>query len=252
MSPEFVLAGFVVGALVGLTGMGGGSIMTPLLVLMNVNPLIAVGSDLLSSVPTRLYGAYLHNASGTVDWEIVKALLLGGVPSAALGLLALWWLRDRFSVEIVAAWTRPAIGVAVFGSALALLLQPFDRASLAAGDARRKRLEAIALGAFAGASVTMTSIGSGSIVLPLLALAFPVVRLQTLVGSDIAFAALLIPIAAAGRWSMGDVDGPLTLNLLAGSLPGVWIGSRLCARLQQRWLRPAVALTLMAVGLRMV
>ena len=247
MTLFFVLAGFGVGLLVGLTGVGGGSIMTPLLVSMNVNPLIAVGSDLLYSVPTRLYAAYVHNRNGTVDWAIVKGLLLGGIPSALLGLGALFWLRHHFETAAIAAWTRPAIGVAVIFSALALLVQPFLRF-----QPSFTRIKVVGIGAFVGAVTALTSIGSGSVTLPLLALAIPSARLERLVGSDIAFAALLIPVAAAGRWSMGDVSTTVTLSILAGSLPGVWLGSKCSVRLHQNWLRPAVSLTLIYAGLRMV
>jgi uncharacterized membrane protein YfcA len=251
--PEFVAAGFLAGILVGLTGVGGGSVMTPLLVLMNVNPLVAVGTDLLYSMPTRLYGAYLHARNGNVDWFVVRALLIGGVPSAALGFVALVWLRAHFGAAPIASWTRPAIGFAVVASALAMLAQPMLSRRLAPlRGASNPHRRAVALGAIVGAIVSTTSIGSGSITLPMLALVFPAASAARLVGSDIAFAALLIPFAALGRWSLGDVNASLTMTLLAGSLPGVWVGSKLCARLQRQWLRPAVAITLIFVGMRMV
>jgi uncharacterized membrane protein YfcA len=108
------------------------------------------------------------------------------------------------------------------------------------------------LGAVVGLVVTLTSIGSGAVTLPLLSLTLPLVGLPELIGSDIAFAAFLIPAAAVGRWTMGDVNVWLAVTLLAGSLPGVWIGSRLCGRMSQTWLRPAVAVTLVFVGTRLI
>src|SRR5579872_4403553 len=112
---ELILIGLIVGVLVGLTGVGGGSIMTPLLVaLLKVNPLTAVGTDLLYSVPTRLYGAFLHRQQGTVNGEIVRALLWGGLPASLLSLALLFWLRHHIDVALVELWTRRAIGITLF------------------------------------------------------------------------------------------------------------------------------------------
>src|SRR5215469_1761957 len=111
MNVELIVIGLVVGFIVGLTGVGGASIMTPLLILaLKINPLVAVGSDLLYSVPTKLYGAYLHNKQKTVNPEIVKALLLGGLPAALVGLAALFWLRRHVDVKALELFTRHAIG----------------------------------------------------------------------------------------------------------------------------------------------
>ena len=257
---EIILVGFVVGTIVGLTGVGGASIMTPLLILvLKVNPLVAVGSDLLYSVPTKLYGAYLHNKQGTVNPEIVKALLWGGLPASLVGLAILFWLRHHVDVKALELATRHAIGFVLFIAAIVILVQPFlwrralPTTTTGAFEWRSgQRVRVITIGAIVGLIVTATSIGSGSVTLPLLSLSLPLVGLSTLVGSDIAFAAFLIPAAAAGRWSMGDVNLPLVLQLLIGSLPGVYIGSKLCGRLSQTWLRPMVAVTLVFVGTRLI
>lgn len=261
MNPELILIGLVVGTIVGLTGVGGAAIMTPLLVLvLKINPLVAVGSDLLYSVPTKLYGAYLHNRQGTVNWAITRALLTGGIPAAIFGVGLLYVLRTHFDIAIITAWTRRFIGVALFTSAAVMIARPFlNRISVHAVQLGEQfawtgsqRLRVIAIGAVVGLVVTITSIGSGSITLPLLTLLLPAVGLSELVGSDIAYAAFLIPTAAVGRWTMGDVNLLLVVNLLIGSLPGVYIGSKLCGRMAQRWLRPAVALTLVFVGTRLI
>lgn len=256
---EIVLVGLVVGTIVGLTGVGGASIMTPLLILvLHVNPLKAVGSDLLYSVPTKLYGAYLHNKQGTVNPEIVKALLWGGLPASLLGLAVLFWLRRHVDVTALELWTRHAIGYVLFLAAVVILVQPFLWRRLLPTTStdfewgRGQRGRVITIGAIVGLIVTATSIGSGSVTLPLLTLSLPLVGISQLIGSDIAFAAFLIPAAAAGRWTMGDVNLPLVLKLLVGSLPGVYIGSKLCGRLSQSWLRPAVAVTLVFVGTRLL
>jgi uncharacterized membrane protein YfcA len=255
---ELVFIGLVVGTIVGLTGVGGAAIMTPLLVLvLKVNPLVAVGSDLLYSVPTKLYGAYLHNRQGTVNWQITIALLAGGIPAALVGVGLLYYLRTHFDIKLITLWTRHTIGVALFLAAAIMIARPlFNRAGAAASRefvwTGSQRVRVAAIGAVVGLIVTITSIGSGSITLPLLTLVLPAVGLPELVGSDIAYAAFLIPTAAAGRWTMGDVNPVLVMNLLLGSLPGVYIGSKLCGRMQTRWLRPAVALTLVFVGTRLI
>ena len=256
---QLILCGLIVGFLVGLTGVGGGSIMTPLLVqLLRVNPLTAVGTDLLYSVPTRLYAAFLHRQQGTVNPEIVKALLWGGFPASLAGLALLFWLRHHVDIVLIELWTRRAIGVTLLLAAGMIFAQPWlKRLELRTWDQefawrQGQRARVMAIGAIVGLIVTLTSIGSGAVTLPLLTLALPFVGLTELIGSDIAFAAFLIPAAALGRWTMGDVNVGLALNLLIGSLPGVYIGSRLCRRLHARWLRPAVAVTLLFVGARLI
>jgi hypothetical protein len=259
LNVEIVFIGLVVGTIVGLTGVGGASIMTPLLILvLKINPLVAVGTDLLYSVPTKLYGAFLHNKQHTVHPEIVKALLLGGLPASLVGLATLYWLRHHVDVKAIELWTRHAIGLVLFIAAAVIVIQPFIKRRLIQTASAtfewqpKQRRRVIAIGALVGLIVTATSIGSGSVTLPLLTLALPFVGLSQLIGSDIAFAAFLIPAAAAGRWSMGDVNLPLVLKLLVGSLPGVYIGSKLCGRMNQMWLRPAVAVTLVFVGTRLI
>jgi uncharacterized protein len=258
MSPELILIGLIVGTIVGLTGVGGAAIMTPLLLLvLKVNPLVAVGSDLLYSVPTKLYGAYLHNRQGTVNWPITRALLTGGVPAAIFAVAVLYALRAHFDVAVITAWTRRSIGIALFTSAAVMFVGPFlKRVALQSEEpfawTGSQRLRVIAIGAVVGLVVTITSIGSGSITLPLLTLLLPAVGLSELIGSDIAYAAFLIPTAALGRWTMGDVNLLLVVNLLLGGLPGVYLGSKLCGKMQTGWLRPAVALTLVFVGSRLI
>lgn len=255
---KLILVGLIVGFLVGLTGVGGGSIMTPLLVqVLKVNPLTAVGTDLLYSVPTRLYAAFLHRQQGTVNPQIVKALLLGGLPASLAGLGLLFWLRHHVDVVLIELWTRRAIGVTLLLAAGMILAQPWlKRLELHTWSnefewRKGQRARVVAIGAVVGLIVTLTSIGSGAVTLPLLTLAMPFVGLTELIGSDIAFAAFLIPAAAFGRWTMGDVNVGLAVNLLIGSLPGVYLGSKLCRRLHARWLRPAVAVTLLFVGARL-
>jgi uncharacterized protein len=254
MSVTLIAIGFFVGLLVGLTGVGGGSIMTPLLVLvLRVNPLVAVGSDLLYNVPTKLFGAFVHHRQHTVNWRIVGLLLAGGIPATIVGLALVALLRTHTDELVLDHVMRRAIGCALVLSGAVIVVRPLLARSVPA-QAEFIPLGGVlvaGVGALVGFVVSITSIGSGALTLPLLTLLLPSYALPQLVGSDVAFAALLIPGAAFGRWSMGDVDVHLVLNLLAGSLPGVYLGSKLCAFFSQQWLRPAVALTLAFVGLRL-
>jgi uncharacterized protein len=256
LNAEIVLIGFVVGTIVGLTGVGAAGIMTPLLILaLHVNPMKAVGTDLLYSVPTKLYGAFLHNRQKTVNGQVVKSLLWGGIPASLVGLAVLFWLRHHVEVSLIESWTRRAVGVTVFVAATIIIVQPLIRRRIVTQTFEwhpRQRGRVIAIGALVGLIVTITSIGSGSVTLPLLTLALPFAGLAQLIGSDIAFAAFLIPLAALGRWTMGDVDLSLVVKLLIGSLPGIYVGSKLCGRLDQRWLRPIVAVVLVIVGIRLL
>ncbi len=258
MNAELIAIGFVVGILVGLTGVGGGSIMTPLLIALNIPPLAAVGTDLLYSAPTKVFGAYLHHRQRTVNWRLVGALTTGGVPAAIVGALTLVWLRGHVALSVLQSFTKHAVGAALVISAVIIMVTPWllkgqDRTSGNIEWNRARRWKTITIGAAVGLIVTVTSIGSGSVTLPMLALVLPAAGLQTLVGTDIAFAAILIPTAFLSRWSMGGgVNIPLAVNLIVGSMPGVFIGTKLCGFLQQRYLRPALALTLVVVGARMV
>ena len=257
---ELILIGLIVGFLVGLTGVGGGSIMTPLLVqVLRVNPLTAVGTDLLYSVPTRLYAAFLHRQQGTVNPHIVKALLWGGLPASFAGLGLLFWLRHHVDIAVIELWTRRAIGVTLLLAAGMILAQPWlKRLELQAWSEEfqwrpRQRARVIAIGAVVGLCVTLTSIGSGAVTLPLLTLAMP------FVGSDGVdrFRHRVCRLFDSGRGVRPLDDGRRQRGF--GDQPAhriasgrLYIGSRLCRRMHARWLRPAVAVTLLFVGARLI
>lgn len=256
MNAELIAIGFVVGVLVGLTGVGGGSIMTPLLIALNISPIAAVGTDLLYSVPTKLFGAFLHHRQRTINWQLVLWLCVGGFPATIVGAVALIWMRHHIAISVLQSFTKHAVGVALVISALIIIATPWllkneDRENGVTEWTPALRSRLIAIGVVVGLIVTITSIGSGSVTLPLLAILLPFISLRTLVGTDIAFAAILIPTAFLSRWSMGGVNIPLAVNLIAGSMPGVFLGTKLCAVFQQRYLRPALAVTLVVVGARM-
>ncbi len=261
MDLYLILAGLVIGTLIGISGVGGSSLMTPLLVLLlGVKPLIAIGTDLAYSVPTKLLGAFIHHRQGTVDWKVVRALGLGGIPAAIVGLVGLAIFRASLGLDTLNTLLQHGVGLLLLLVAVALLFTPLlsrrkktpvDAPPLAE-QSRQSRRRVIALGALIGFLVSITSIGSGSITVPALYWLLPHLGLRRLVGSNIAFAALIIPIAALGHLQMGDVDLRLTLNLLLGALPGVFFGSKLCARLPDAWLRPAVAGILLLAGSRLL
>ncbi len=264
MDPRLVVVGLVVGLLVGLTGVGGSSILTPLLILtLGVKPLVAVGTDLAYSVPTKLLGALIHRRQGTVEWRVVGLLCVGGLPAslAGLGLLAL--LRARLGLDTINVALKHGVGALLLIVAVVIVLSPWLRRRQAGRPlgvtelpaplwTRGTRGGVIALGALVGVLVSLTSIGAGSVTVPVLYLLLPRLGLRRVVGSDVAFAALLIPTVALGHLGMGDVNLRLSLNLMLGSLPGVFIGSKLCARLPDTWLRPAMAGALLFAGTRLV
>jgi uncharacterized protein len=257
VDPRLALIGLVVGFVVGLSGVGGSSLMTPLMILvLGVKPLFAVGTDLAYSVPTKLLGAYVHRGQGTVDRRTVLYLSLGGIPGAVLGLVALSALRTHLGLSRLNELLKHGVGLLLLLVAAAILLTPLLRRrhgqppALSWTPALTVRV--VALGAVVGVLVSLTSIGSGSITVPALYLLLPRLGLRRLVGSDVAFAALLIPVAALGHLQMGSVNVALAANLVLGSLPGVFIGSKLCARLPDSWLRPALAGVLFFAGSRLM
>ena len=259
--PRISLIGFVVGTFVGISGIGGGSMLVPLLVLvMRVKPSLAIGTDLLYSVPTKLLAFGLHARRGNVDWPLTRALLGGGLPGAVAGLAAYAALRAHASDLALQVALRHAIGVAILLACVGATASWFVRARANARAALApigppqpySAATVVAIGAVVGFLVSITSIGSGSITLPLLVFAVPALALRRLIGCEIAFAAFLVPVAAFGHASFGDVDPRLALGLLVGSLPGAWLGSRLSTVLGDGWLRPIVVGALAFAGSRLV
>lgn len=256
MNAVLVFSGFAIGTLVGLTGVGGGSLMTPLLVFLGLDPMVAVGSDLLYSLPTKLFGWYLYGRRNAFRPDVVKCLCIGGIPASLAGLLTLRFALTHLNVAQLDLYTRHAIGIAVCLSAAMTMFSPLilRKRKNATDEAAPQKLPAgrlIAIGALVGFLVSLTSIGGGAVALPLLVLCLPGVGIADLVGSDIAFAAILLLISAVGQWRMHHVDLGVTFNLLAGSLIGVYCGNKISTLLAQRWLRPAIAVALIVAGLRL-
>ena len=245
------------GFFVGLSGVGGSAILAPMLILfLGVKPSLAIGTDLLYSVPAKILALVLHQRQGNVNWPITRALLVGGLPGAIGGLVIFAQLKDHVEIGLLDAALRHAIGVAILlasAGAAALWLARFrQKRSVPDPEVSLPFVTIVAIGAVVGVLVAVTSIGSGSITLPLLAFALPAVLLRRLIGAEIAFAAFLVPVAAVGHIGMGDVNWLMVASLLVGALPGVWIGSRLCNLIGDHWLRPVVIGVLAFAGARLV
>ncbi len=253
-APLYVGSGFVVGLLVGLTGVGGGSLMTPLLMLLfGVHPATAVGTDLLYAAATKTVGTALHGIGGTVAWRITAWLALGSVPAATLTLLAL----SRFDLHGagVGRSISLVLGVVLVLSAASLILRQ-RIAALAASwvhlSPRRTAWLTALTGAIVGTLVAVSSVGAGALGMTVLVLLYPRERINRLVGADIAHAVPLTLLAGAGHWLLGDVRWPLFGLLLMGSVPGVGVGSLLSRRVPEHVLRPLLAVVLLLVGAHMV
>jgi uncharacterized membrane protein YfcA len=257
MNLGVMLVGFIVGVFVGLSGMGGGSLLTPLLVLFfGVHALAAVGSDLVSSVPMKLVGAIAHYRQRTVNLRLVFLLAAGGVPGALAGLITLKHFETVLASHALNEFVSRALGVALVISAIALIVGMFvskkEREDASFVWKRSHAIVIPAIGFGVGILVSLTSVGSGSLTLPLLFAIIPSMGLRRLIGSDIAFAATLIPVAAAGHWKLGSVNFPLAFSLLLGSIPGVLIGSKLCAVISPSYFRPVLAGAMVFIGSRLL
>jgi hypothetical protein len=255
IEPLYSLSGFAVGMLVGMTGVGGGSLMTPVLILLfGIHPATAVGSDLLYAAATKTAGTLAHGLNDTIEWRIVGRLAAGSVPMTAVTLFALSKL-DLTGAEASQLITI-VLGIALFVTAGALIFrrQIVDAygARLGGLDPRRTTILTIATGAVLGVLVSISSVGAGAIGVSALVLLYPRLPTARIVGSDIAHAVPLTLLAGIGHWIMGSVDWHLIGSLLVGSLPGIFIGSYMSSRVPDAVLRLTLAATLIIVGGKLV
>jgi uncharacterized protein len=251
INPVYSASGFVVGVLVGLTGVGGGSLMTPLLVLLfGIHPAVAVGTDLLYAAITKTGGALAHAASRTVDWRITRRLAAGSVPAAGVTLFLI--SRLGHSIDAAAQLITTVLGFALILTAIALVLRQKIRDYFADRvgelDDRRVGPLTVLLGAAMGALVTLSSVGAGAIGVTVLLMLYPRLSVARIVGSDIAHAVPLTLVAGLGYWLFGSTDWMLLGSLLVGSVPGVFLGSFASARAPDWVLRPILATTLVLIG----
>ena len=255
VDPRFALSGLLVGFLVGQTGVGGGSLMTPLLMLVfGIHPATAVGTDLLYASATKSVGTIVHGLSHTVQWRIVRRLASGSLPGTALGLL----LLSRFDLASVGQirWVSVLLGIMLIITALSLFFR--SRLVRVLGPALDRISPQSQMGLTVGTGfalgllVTLTSVGAGALGTTALLLLYPRERLPVIVGTDIAHAVPLTLLAGAGHWWLGSVDLVLLASLLCGSIPGIIIGSWLATRMPEAVLRQVLAAVLIVVGAKIV
>jgi uncharacterized membrane protein YfcA len=240
------LAGLLVGTAVGFSGVGGSALMMPVLVLMlGVQPLIAVGTDLAYSVPTKIVGMFVHARQNTIRWKLVLLLCIGGIPGALGGIFLLGFVKEIIPLDQLNTYLKHGLGILMLAVAAIIALGSFIQKQREKGKdwvpLRPAAPYIVGLGLLVGFLVSLTSIGAGSITMTALCLILARMRLQELIGSDVAFAAIIVPVAALGHLALGSINFSMTLNLLVGSIPGVVLGSRLCGILPDRFVRPATA-----------
>jgi uncharacterized protein len=254
IDPLFSLSGFAVGMLVGMTGVGGGALMTPILIMLfGIHPATAVGTDLLYAAATKTGGSLVHGFARSIDWRVVGRLATGSVPATIVTLAAL--SHFNLSGEAARNLITLVLSVALFATAFVLI---FGEAIVAAYRARAVELDpqrtaanTVLIGALLGVLVSISSVGAGAIGVVALVMLYPQLPIVRIVGSDIAHAVPLTLIAGIGHWMMGAVDWHIVGSLLVGSLPGIFVGSYFAIRIPERALRLVLATTLFVVASRM-
>ena len=247
----YPLVGLVVGVVVGLTGVGGGSLMTPTLVFLFKIPVdIAVGTDLIFASLTKIFGVTAHSARGNVNWRIVTRLGLGSLPASIATIFAMHQLKAHG--KPLDHYILPVLGVSLVFTAAAVMLR---KRILAAGGEWFEMSEqtsnrfATLVGVVLGVMVTLTSVGAGAIGVAALMLLYPKIRGAELVGTDLAHAIPLVTVAGLGHLQLGNIDYRLLLGLLLGSIPGIYIGSTVSSRLPEVMMRRILAGTLLILGI---
>ena len=252
-APLYALSGLLVGLLVGMTGIGGGSLMTPLLVFVfGFDPKVAVGTDLLFAAITKSKGVWVHHGGhGSVEWRIVGLLASGSIPSA----LAVLYLLEHIQVE--RAFITAVIGIAsVLTGAAMFYYDQLQRQNVVIRESKPDWIGSwrapitVATGAGVGVLVTLSSVGAGAIGTIALLFLYPRLATVRIVGTDLAHAVPLTALAGLGYWHMGSVNFALLAALLVGSLPGIYMGSHLSAKVPDKVLRPVLASLLLGIGLK--
>ena len=240
------LAGFGVGVIVGMTGVGGGALMTPALIFgLGVTPVVAVGTDLIFAGLTKSIGVYAHRVAGNVDWPAMRLLAYGSIPATIVSIVI---LNRLSSLDGLNRAVLPVLGGALLLTALVVTL----RGRIAAIAARSGQIGPgwiVFSGALLGCLVTLSSVGAGALGVAVLMIGRPAMEAKRIVGTNLAHALPLALIAGAGHWTLGTIDFRLLGALLIGSLPGIYLGSSLTGRVPEPVLRAALATVLVAAGL---
>jgi uncharacterized membrane protein YfcA len=255
IDPLYVASGFSVGLLVGMTGVGGGSLMTPLLILLfGIHPSTAVGTDLLYAAATKAGGSVVHGWARSIHWPAVSRLAGGSIPASILTLVVLWQLD--LNSATASSLVNAVLCLALLLTAASLI---FRKTILESFRWRMERLDArttaratVLVGAALGVLVSISSVGAGAVGVTALLLLYPRLPMARIVGSDIAHAVPLTLIAGIGHWAMGAIDWHLMGVLLVGSLPGIVIGSYFATRVPETALRLLLAVTLVVVAGKLV
>ncbi len=247
------IGGLLVGSIVGLTGVGGGALMTPMLVLIfGIEPLAAVSSDVVASLIMKPIGGGVHLRRGTVNMQLVKWLMLGSLPCAFLGVL----LLKSFGGTQIQSTIKLGLGVALVLASAGILLRPLivrkHRDAPPGTPVPIRRLPTVIIGILGGLIVGMTSVGSGSLMIVMLLMLYPRLKLSDLVGTDLVQAIPLVASAALAHFLFGDFRLALTTSILVGAIPGVYIGARLSSRAPDRVLRPILLVALTASATRLL
>jgi uncharacterized membrane protein YfcA len=247
----FIIVGFIVGACIAYSGVGAGALTTPLLVLLlGVGTDKAIGSDLLFALGTKLVAMIAHVQRRTVSLPVLWRLSLGGLPGAIIGVAVSAHLHKTLDIHQLEQVLRTAVAIALLVSAATIIFNrgiARDQSQVPNNELPTFRMAAI--GFFVGLTVSITSIGAGSLTLPLLLLVASSFALRRLIGTDIAFAIVVLVPSLIGHWQIGDVNPKIAGLLLLGSVPGVFVGSALVTRLPERWFRTALAVVLFIVAL---
>ncbi|MCD9570659.1 sulfite exporter TauE/SafE family protein [Pseudomonas protegens] len=251
----FVVAGLVVGFIVGMTGVGGGSLMTPILLWFGINPATAVGTDLLYAAITKSGGVLVHQKNRNIDWRITGWLTLGSVPAVAL---TLWFLKNLDTdPQALNTVIKQGLGFVLLLTALAIV---FKKKLMAFAQRHGSDYQpspgglnglTVVTGVILGTMVALTSIGAGALGTVALFILYPFLATKRLVGTEIAHAVPLTLVAGLGHASMGNMDWYLLGFLLMGSLPGIWIGSHMTGRISDEILRPCLAVMLFSIGYKL-
>lgn len=255
IQPLYVISGFAVGFLVGMTGVGGGSLMTPLLILLfHIHPVTAVGTDLIYASVTKTGGSIVHGLNKTIDWRIVRRLASGSLPASLLTMLTIWLLK--LDLASYSAIVTKVLGLALILTAAALifrkrLLETYSRRIGILSDAQTRTYTVI-VGLLLGVMVTISSVGAGALGVTALLLLYPELPVVKIAGSDIAHAVPLTLVAGLGHIAGGGIDMTVLVSLLCGSLPGIALSSQFAPRLPDIALRWILAATLILVAIRLL
>ena len=255
LNPLYSISGFCVGALVGMTGVGGGSLMTPLLILLfGIHPATAVGTDLLYAAVTKTGGTFVHGAYRTIDWKIVGRLAAGSLPATCLTIAVM--SRTDLGGESARTLINAVLSGALVLTAGALVFRrailEFYAARVGALKPRTTTVATVITGALLGVLVSISSVGAGAIGVTALILLYPHLPMRRIVGSDIAHAVPLTLAGGIGHWMLGSIDWHVLASLLVGSLPGIVIGGHISVRIPDRVLRLLLAAVLLLVAAKLL